>query len=213
MSSSLADPSPLVTAPATDGGAGEIPEGAPAWRRALPKLLLLGLVLSVAGGLYASGFEFDLDAFVARVEAAGIWGPLIFLAATATIPPAGVSMHPFLLTAGMVWDPVPAVLIAWLGTMASAITGFCFARYVARDWVQARAPARFRRYDTALAERGFRTVLIARIVLFTTPWMQLMMGASRVRFRDYLAASAIGNLPVTVLVVVLGEQIARWLSA
>lgn len=204
-----ADPAAAAAASEADTDA----DAPAAWRRALPKLVLLGLVLGVAGGLYASGVELDLDAIVARVEAAGVWGPLVFLAATATIPPAGLSMHPFLLTAGMVWDPVPAVLIAWTGTMASALSGFGFARYVARDWVQARAPERFRRYDAALAERGFRTVLLVRLVFFTTPWLQLIMGASRVRFRDYIAATAIGNLPTTVLVVVLGEQIARWLGA
>ncbi len=185
----------------------------PAVKQWLPKLVLLLVVVAIGVGLWVSGFEFDLDAFIARVESAGMWGPVIFLLTASTIPAAGLSMHPFLVTAGMVWPPPLAVFLGWLGTMGSALVGFLFARYVARDWVQAKAPERFRRYDTALAERGFRTVLIARLVLFTTGWMQLMMGASRVKFRDYMAATAIGNLPVVVIVVLMGERIQQWLSS
>ena len=182
-------------------------------RRWLPKGILLALVIGAGVGLWCSDYHFDLDAFAAQVESAGLWGPVIYVLSTATIAAAGFSMYPFLLTAGMVWSPAQAVLVAWLGTMSSSCSGFLFARYIARDWAQRRSPERFRRYDTALAERGFRTVLIARLILFTSTWMQLMMGASRVRFRDYIVASAIGNLPMVLFVVLLGDRVRGWWSS
>jgi hypothetical protein len=39
--------------------------------------------------------------------------------------------------------------------MAASIVGFSFARFMARDWVSTGIPARFRKYDEALARRAF----------------------------------------------------------
>ena len=184
-------------------------------RTHVPKILLLFAVVTAIGALWSMGVFADLDVatLTARLEAAGPWGWFVYILIMSFIAAAGMSTHPFLIASSLVWRPELAILLSWVGTLGSAMVGFGFARFVARDQVQRRAPARFKKYDQALAERGFRTVFVLRIFFFTTPWMQLMMGASRVRFRDYMAATAVGNLPTIVVIILLSDQITAWYTA
>ena len=184
-------------------------------RTSAPKMLLLFAVIMAIGALWSMGAFSDLDVatLTARLQAAGPWGWVVYILSMSFIAAAGMSTHPFLIASSLVWRPELAILLSWVGTLGSATVGFGFARFVARDQVQRRSPARFKKYDQALAERGFRTVFVLRLLFFTTPWMQLMMGASRVRFRDYMAATAVGNLPTIVIIILLSEQITAWYTA
>ena len=65
--------------------------------------------------------------------------------------------------------------------------------------------------DGKLATHGFRTVLVMRLLLFTFGPMQLMLGVSKVRFGSYLAASALGMLPMIALESFVGASVIGWL--
>lgn len=181
-----------------------------------PRLLRVLLVLLLLAGplyLWATGSLDDLSVeFVRqRLLEAGWWGGVGFLGTMATLQPLGVSVYIFLLAATLTWSAPIAIALGWTGTLLSAAISFGFARFVARDWVQKRVPDRFRRYEQRFVDHGFRTVLVLRLIFFTTPSLQLAMGASRLRFAPYMAASALGNLPTVVVAVLLGEEIAAWL--
>ena len=97
--------------------------------------------------------------------------------------------------------------------MLAATAAFWAARTVAREAVQSRVPDRLRRWDDSLASQGFRTVLMLRLVFWTTFVVQMMFGLSRVRFRDYALGTALGNLPLIVVEVLFVDQVLRWLGA
>ncbi|MEL6348158.1 MAG: VTT domain-containing protein [Myxococcota bacterium] len=186
--------------------------GSPYTRIAQGSLLIAlscGLVWAWTSGAFAS---LDVEQLRRMVAAAGGWGPALFVVCFGLLQPFGVSAHLFILAAAVIWPPGVAVGMSWAGAMLAAMVAFVLSRYIARDLIEGLVPERLRKWDNALEKRGFITVLGLRLIFFTTFVVQLMFGLTRVRWRDYLAATAIGNLPVIVLEVVFADAILRWLG-
>jgi uncharacterized membrane protein YdjX (TVP38/TMEM64 family) len=156
-----------------------------------------------------------LDVEVAEGQAwlrgAGAWGLLAFVAAFALLQPLGVAAHVFIVAAAVVWAPWVALLASWSGAVLAGCVAFGFARYVGRQWVQARLPPRLRAWDERLVERSLRTVITMRLLLFTFGPMQLMLGVSRVGFGAFVAGSAVGLLPMIAAETWLGGSVVQYL--
>ena len=178
--------------------------------RRFPMRLLLGLVYAA---LVVALVMLDVD--VAEGQAwlrhAGGWGIAAFVVAFALLQPLGVAAHVFIVLAAVVWAPWVALLASWSGAILAGCVAFAFARYVGRQWVQDRLPPRLRAWDERLTERGFRTVLTMRLLLFTFGPMQLMFGVSRVGFVAFVAGSALGLLPMIAAETWVGGSVVAWL--
>lgn len=180
------------------------------WLRLVVGLAIVGAV----GWAWWTGALDGLDVERVRdlVAGAGPLGPIGFVLAFTLLQPVGVSSHMFLLVAGLAWPPVVAVSVGWLGMMGGAAAAFGLARWLGKEAIQSRLPGWLEKWDARLGEEGLRAVILIRLLFFTTFTVQLMMGVSRVRFRDYMLGTAIGNLPVLLLVVLMADRIATWLS-
>lgn len=178
------------------------------------RFTLVLLVLGLLCWLYMSGTyaTVDPERLRAWLRDAGAWGGVLFVLAYCVLQPLGVRSVFFLLSAPMVWEPLSAFLLSWLGTVAASIAAFGFARFLAHAWVQRRLPSGIRRLDDRLATRGFRTVLLLRLIFFTAPSLQFALGVSRVRVGPFLGGTILGVLPFTALVTLLGVQINAWLT-
>ena len=177
----------------------------------LVRLALLAAFLGAVVSLHASGAleSMDAESLQSWARRAGAWGGVAFVATYAFLQPLGVRSLFFLLSAPLIWSPSSAVMLSWIGAVVASIVAFGFARFVARDWAQSRAPARVRRFDERLAQNGFRTVTLLRLVFYTTPALQFALGASRVRFRPFLFGTMVGVLPFTLLMTLLGAQLSE----
>lgn len=176
------------------------------------KLGLLVAFVAAILWLYASGTleAVDAEAVQAWIHSAGAWGGVVFVAVYGLLQPLGVRSVFFLLSAPLIWSPADAVLLSWIGAVVASVIAFGFARFVARDWAQGRASARVRKLDDKLAEDGFRTVTLLRLVFYTTPALQFALGVSRVRFRAFLFGTIVGVLPFTLLMTLFGAQLSAF---
>jgi uncharacterized membrane protein YdjX (TVP38/TMEM64 family) len=121
----------------------------------------------------------------------------------------GIPIAPLVVASGAVWPKPGALALSWLASMAAALTAFGIARVAGRAWVERRLPERFRRYDRRLSERGFLTVLLVRAFVFLPPPLDWLSGVSRIRLREFAAATAIGVLPSVIFLVFAGDDGAR----
>ena len=137
----------------------------------------------------------------------GPWGYLAFILAYAALQPFGVPGTVFIMAAPLIWPWPVAFVLSMIGTMAASVVGFSFSRFVARDWLSARIPARFRKYDEALAKRAFRTVLVLRLVFWMPPLLHAFFGVSRVRFWTHFWGSLVGYIPPLFLVSFFGQRL------
>jgi uncharacterized membrane protein YdjX (TVP38/TMEM64 family) len=136
--------------------------------------------------------------FVAYVLAFALLQPLS--------PLPGVA---FMIGASLLWPRPVAVTLSLVGATLASVTGFAFARFVARDWVERRIPPRLRSYDDELARRGFVTVLVLRLLLWTNQGLNAFFGLSRVRFSTHVLATFLAYVPVTIAVTYLGDGLVR----
>lgn len=187
------------------------PEAPQARRGWIRRVVLVVVALAAAAALYWSGAFDDPERAVAVVRDAGLLGALAYLAAFSFLQPLGVSGHVFGVAAAAIWGGPMAFGLALTGAVGSACVSFGYARYVAYDWVQARIPARFRRYETWIVERGLLGMVLVRLLTFTTIPVQLAMGTLRVRFGTMVLGTAIGFAPTVAIDVFLGGRLWDWL--
>ena len=137
----------------------------------------------------------------------GVWGYVAFVAAYAVFQPFGVPGTVFVWAAPLVWPWPVAFALSMTGTMAASVVGFSFARFVARDWIAPRIPESFRRYDEALAKRGFQTVVLLRFIFWMPPLLHAFFGVSKVRFATHFWGSLVGYLVPLFLVSFFGQRL------
>lgn len=137
----------------------------------------------------------------------GPWGWLAFVVAFAVLQPFGIPGTLFVVAAPLIWPWPTAFALSMTGTMAASVVGFSFSRLVARDFVASLVPPRFRRWDSALEERAFATVLVLRFVFWMPPLLHAFFGISRVSFATHFWASFVGYLVPLFLLSYFGQAL------
>ena len=147
----------------------------------------------------------DPERLQETLRSSGFYGPALFVLLFSLLQPFGAPGVLLMLAAGLVWPLWAASGIVWVSAMGAGVVGFLFARTLGREWVQARLPERFRRYDERLDRRAVRTVALVRLVTFVTPPMHWALGLSSVRFPAFLLGSALGFIPGCLLIPYLSR--------
>jgi len=114
--------------------------------------------------------------------------------------------------AGFAYGPVWGMLLVSPVSALAATLAFALGRSLARPWVQRRMERhpRFSAIDAAIGETGFKIVFLLRLSpIFPFNLLNYALGVTRVRLRDYIAASWLGMLPGTFLYVYLGSLVTN----
>jgi uncharacterized membrane protein YdjX (TVP38/TMEM64 family) len=113
------------------------------------------------------------------------------------------------LANGMVYGPVWGVAITWVGAMLGAFAAFGLSRWLGRPFV-ARMVAR-RDWDVLddwAARQGGGMVLLARFIpVIAFNLVNYAAGLTRISWWTFTWTTGIGILPVTVLLVIMGDNI------
>lgn len=112
------------------------------------------------------------------------------------------------LGAGFLYGTLGGLLVVIPGSLVGSTACFLLARTFARSWVAGRLASspRFAAIDRAVERRGLRTVLLLRMSpILPYNALNYALGLTSVRLRDYVVGSAIGSLPITLLVVHAGS--------
>src|SRR3954468_7410351 len=108
----------------------------------------------------------DPSGIARMLRGLGAWGYVVFLVSYTMLQPFGMPGTLFVMAAPLIWPWPVALGLSMTGTMAASVVGFSFARFVARDWLERRLPARFQKNDDALAARAFTTVVVLRFIFW-----------------------------------------------
>ena len=174
-------------------------------RRALPRLVLaLLLAAAIAWGV-SHRQDLDVPAVEAAIRDMGALAPLAYMAlyvvATVLFLPGSILS----LAAGVLFGPVWGAAYALIGATLGATLAFLIARYVASDWVAAKAGGRLKQLIAGVEAEGWRFVAFVRLVpLFPFNLLNYALGLTRIRLRDYVLASLICMAPGAVAYTYLG---------
>ena len=114
---------------------------------------------------------------------------------------AFVPVTVMIIASGLVLGPHDGLAVAVVGVLASAVVAYAIGRGLGRERVRRLAGPRLNRLSVRLARRSVVAVATARVLAlapFTT--MNLVAGATRLPFRDYLVGTLIGTVPGVVAI-------------
>ncbi len=179
------------------------------WRNlgALLAPFLLGTALVLATG---SGEEITAERIQREVLALGGVGLVAYLAAASLRPLfVVVSGSLFAIAAGMVWGSWWGLGLALLGTLLSTAVVFGLARSLGSGAVRDLAGERYVRFSEMAQARGFAFVFVATLgFVLPTDLVVAVAASTGVRRRTVHAATALGSLPGTAAMVVLGANVS-----
>lgn len=144
----------------------------------------------------------DLRRFFHDLGWTALPGFVVFYAAATLLPlPKSVCT----IAGGAIFGFWPGLIVVLIGATVGSTAAFIGARWLGRRSIRGLTVDRVRRLDAQIGRRGFVTVLVARlvpIVPFTT--VNYLFGLTAVRLRSYVAATAIGIIPGTVVYIAVG---------
>lgn len=138
----------------------------------------------------------------------GLLAPAAHVAAfaigTSLLIPAPV----FIAVGALLFGEVLGSLVNWLGELAGATLAFQVSRWLGRDLVERWLPARFRHLDARAERQGFWLILYLRLAWVPYIPVNYAAGLTRMRFRDFLAATALGMIPATLILTLFVDDLA-----
>lgn len=184
--------------------------GIPRWKAAAVLLLLLALPLIWRWTPLSDWFNLETILLwqdsIRNDPAAPLYVIGIYLVASLCFFPITILNLATVFAFGSLWGNVYALL----GWLLSSTEGFGLGRLIGRDSLHKLAGRRLALLLNSAERHGFLTVLTMRVFPvgpFTL--VNLFVGASGIRFSDFLWASLVGRLPGIVALTLFGYQLQR----
>lgn len=126
--------------------------------------------------------------------------------AALSLPAAGI----LTLAAGAIFGVLWGLVLVSFASTIGATLAFLVSRFLLHDWVQARYGDRLKAINAGVRRDGafylFTMRLIPGIPFFV---INAVMGLTPMRVRTFYAVSQIGMLPVTLIIVFAGTELAK----
>jgi len=114
----------------------------------------------------------------------------------------------FAVTAGLVFGPFWGCINLFIAAMIGTNLAFFISRIFGRGWVEKMIPKRFKNIDDLIEKRGFLTILFLRIIpIVPYEILNYASGLSKVRYKDYFFATAVGLIPGIIISVFFGDTL------
>lgn len=174
-----------------------------------PRLLGLVLVFLVLGAAAILAPHPSIAQVREWAKTIGPLFPLVFFAVHAVVTVAPVPRTLFTLSAGVLFGPAVGIAVTVGASTLSAVFALLLVRAMGRDWFAARMthPA-VRAVDESLLRRGWLAVGSLRLIA-PVPFsvVNYCCGVSSIRILPFALATAVGVVPGTIGVVVLGDAL------
>jgi phospholipase D1/2 len=112
-----------------------------------------------------------------------------------------------IVATSLLFSPVPAICLSLGGSIASAVLTFAVGHWLGRDTIRNLAGGRLNKISKMIARKGLIAVGALRLVpIAPFTLINLVAGASHIRFRDYLFGTLAGMLPGIVALTLLTDR-------
>jgi uncharacterized membrane protein YdjX (TVP38/TMEM64 family) len=112
------------------------------------------------------------------------------------------------LAGGFLFGPMMATIYVNVGATTGSTLAFLAARYLFRDWVEARFGHRLGPLQQGLSKNGFSYLLTLRLIpIFPFFLINLLSGLTRIRLSTYVLATALGIIPGAFVYAYAGRQL------
>jgi uncharacterized membrane protein YdjX (TVP38/TMEM64 family) len=175
------------------------------WCNLIVRLVLMAALLGAIVWLALHREFLQAAALEQELARFGPWAPILFVSLYAFATVLFVPGSVLTVAGGALFGPVWGTLWNLIGATSGATLAFMIARYVASDWVAARAGERLARLIRGVEEEGWRFVAFVRLVpLFPFNLVNYAFGLTRIRLGEYVLASFVCMAPGALAYTYLG---------
>jgi uncharacterized membrane protein YdjX (TVP38/TMEM64 family) len=175
------------------------------------RLVLLSVVLAVILTIRFTGAARYLEQEALRqwIQGYGALAPILYMLVYAVAPSLLLPGLPITLVGGILFGPFWGVVYTITSSTLGACLAFLVARYVARDWVEAKLTSpRWRRLDQGVEKHGWKVVAFTRLIpLFPFNLLNYAFGLTRIRFLHYAVTTFFCMLPACVAFIVFSSSL------
>lgn len=171
-------------------------------------LALLALAYAIVAGASVWPGSFSVRGFEELIRSWGMWGVaasigLMIIHTFVPFPAEFVAV-----ANGMVYGLLWGTVVTWTGAMLGAYVAFTLARAFGRPLVDRMVARRhWRRADELLVRHGTAAVFVGRFFpVISFNLINWAAGLTRMSLWTFTWATGLGILPVTVLMVFLGDR-------
>ncbi|KTG16762.1 MULTISPECIES: VTT domain-containing protein [unclassified Guyparkeria] len=137
-------------------------------------------------------------------------GSWIFLGLAVVALLAGLPATPLVVVAGLMYGAWTGFGLAYGALNLAALLGFFIGHFLGGEALRRLAGKRLDELSRRLARRGILTVFSLRLIpLAPFTVVNLVAGATRIRFRDFLIGSLAGLAPGTAALTIFSDQLLR----
>lgn len=187
---------------------------------------VLGLIIVATAGLFLLGTvllcglvketpwcrwwpHFSITEVVGLIKSFGFWGVgasigLMVVHSFVPFPAELVAM-----ANGMVYGPLWGTVITWVGAMIGAFSAFGLVRLLGRPFLDRMLTKKSsRKVDQWSARYGGEMILVSRFIpVISFNLINYVAGITRISWWTFAWTTGLGILPMTLLMVIMGEQI------
>jgi len=145
----------------------------------------------------------------------GGWGPVVYVFVYTIRPLLLFPAIILTLAGGLAFGPWWGTLYVLVGGLLGACLCFAIARLLGHEKMKKYLGnfSQIKAFDNQMMDHGFRSMLIMRLVpIFPYDPVSYLAGLSKISFRDYALATAIGMVPGAFAYNVLGQSLTDMLS-
>ena len=154
--------------------------------------------------------QIDVQHLRALMRGTGLWGTLIFFLGAAVVTAVGIPRLWISVAAGALYGAVEGSVVAQAASLVGAILNFYLARTLLRGPITRRLTPRMHKLYNRLNEHGFRWILYLRLFpLSNSSVTNTIGGISQMRTRDFISATFLGYLPMTIIFALFGSSAAK----
>jgi uncharacterized membrane protein YdjX (TVP38/TMEM64 family) len=163
------------------------------------------VVVAIALLLFRTGT--DLLDIRTAVQAAGLWAPLLFVLLQGMVTVTPVPRTVFTVAAGVLFGGIGGVLLAVAGTSLAAAFAYGLVRLAGGRFINRHADHRAMTWVRARLDRSSLLAMVSLRLIPAVPFsaMNYASALAGVRFVPYLLGCALGVLPGTIGIVILGD--------
>jgi uncharacterized membrane protein YdjX (TVP38/TMEM64 family) len=174
--------------------------------KALKPALMAGGMIAIVAALPLLGASSAQNTLSNLVGQGGVRGPAMFLLLATFLMAIGLPRQIPAFVAGYAFGPWYGTVIALVSQVMACSLDFIWARAIGQEFCRRRFGKTITRIDSALAAQPFVATLTLRLLpIGSNILLNLAAGLSSVRALPFLAASAIGFIPQTIIFAFFGR--------
>ncbi len=153
---------------------------------------------------------FDISAMRDDLHGKGWKGITTFIGTASLLNAIGVPKLWICIAAGTLFGVVAGSLSAFTACLTGAMINFLLGRSLLQNLVFRHMPSRLRYWYDAFNKHGFKATLYLRLFPLTNATLTSVIGgASQIKFRDFMTATAIGYVPFVLIYTLIGNSAAK----